>query len=80
MDNHAYCRVLLKMTRRDLPKGITTSSSKIYPEHYAVYLEGKNPYWLDYSEHGACCAFYARAQAIAEYLGNKPSDYHCPPQ
>ena len=76
-DNHDYCRLLLRFARidakeskRKIPR---TSSCWIGPEHYAVFLGND---W--YREYGACCAFYARAEAIAEYYGDKPSDRHTP--
>ena len=67
MDAHDYCRYLLKASRIEgedasikIPR---ISSSKLSPDSYAVFI-GRH----HYSEHGCCCAFYARAEAINDFI------------
>ena len=67
MDGHDYCRGLLRAVReeaRELGKKIPPiSSAYMGPDSYAVFLGDD---WYD--EYSACCAFYARHEAIADYL------------
>ena len=72
-DHHDFCRVSLKLVREDARergyKIPPISSAKLFDEHYAVYLGAD---WYD--EYGSCCAFEARASAIADFM----HDYRSP--
>lgn len=66
-DNHDFCRFCLSQSRQsakddgiDLPK---VSSSKMHEENYAVFIGSDF-----YQEYNCCCAFYARTEAINEYV------------
>ena len=67
MDNHGYCRILLRDSRMDAKaagvKVPEISSAWMSADEYAVFLGDD---W--YQEFGACCAFYARAEAITDYV------------
>ena len=67
MDNHDYCRVLLRDARYEAKKaGVKIpplSSVWINPDQYAVFLGDD---W--YREMDACCSFYGRAEAITDYV------------
>ena len=65
--SHSYCAYLLREARQDAKEaGIKIPSyggSVLSPEVYAIYL-GDN----FYTEIGACCTYYARAEAIHDYI------------
>jgi hypothetical protein len=67
MDRHDYCRGSLKDAREAAREaGVkipTTSSAWMHDDHYAVFLGDDY-----YEEFGACCAFYARCEAIHEFI------------
>ena len=71
-DHHDYCRLLLKMVRDDaklLGKKIPPiSSSNMGPDSYAVFIGDD---WYD--EYNSCCAFYARHEAIEDFINNERS-------
>ena len=68
MDNHDYCRLMLRDTRNECGKIPPISSSKLFDDHYAVFIGND---WYD--EYSACCAFYARAEAIIDFTSRERS-------
>ena len=70
MDKHSYCRIMLKDARHEAKtQGVKlpfVNSAKMHDQEYAVFIGDD---W--YEEYGACCAFYARSEAIWEYIDPK---------
>ncbi len=62
MDRHDFCRGMLKDARSNAGKLPYICSSKLSDDEYAVFVGDD---WYD--EYSACCAFYARAEAIQDY-------------
>ena len=70
MDSHDFCRGMLRHARGDAKaEGVElpqVSSAWLALDSYAVFIGSG---W--YEEFDACCAFYARAEAITQYLGKE---------
>jgi hypothetical protein len=71
MDKHDFCRGMLRHARSDakasgvkLPK---VSSAWLSLDSYAVFIGSE---W--YEEFDACCAFYARSEAITQWIEDSP--------
>lgn len=64
---HSYCCGLLREARQDAKDaGVKIppySGSVLSSEHYSIYFGDKF-----YTEVGACCTYYARAEALHEYI------------
>lgn len=64
---HSYCCLLLRDARNDAKEaGVKIppySGVVLSPEHYAIFFGDDF-----YTEIGACCTYYARAEAIHEYI------------
>ena len=81
MDNHDYCRGLLRDARYEAKEaGVKVppiSSTKMALDCYAVFLGDD---W--YEEYYSCCAFYARWEAINDYSTGErsPLNQSCEPQ